>query len=220
MQEWDQYWAKDRSAAYNDFYDRVAVFYRKHIIKPYLKHYFVSCFPQGSVILHAGCGGGQVEEGFDRDYSIIGLDISRNALNLYSRHHTRSNLVLGDIKVLGIKDGSLDGIYNLGVMEHFSEDEIHIILREFHRILKKGGKVVLFWPPRFGLTVFSLKIGHFLLKIAMKRDIRLHPPEPSLIRSTTHVREVVEKAGFLLRNADFGIGDFYTYMVVVMERTD
>jgi predicted SAM-dependent methyltransferase len=31
-------------------------------------------------------------------------------------------------------------------MEHFTDKEIHRILREFHRILKPGGKIVLFWP--------------------------------------------------------------------------
>lgn len=217
MQEWDQYWAKDR-ATYNDAYDWVAVFYRKHIIRPYLRQYCNSNFPPGSVVLHAGCGGGQVEEGCGLDHSVIGLDISPNALKLYRRHHGQADLILGNIKSLGVKDGSLDGIYNLGVMEHFSESDIQLILREFHRVLKMGGVVVLFWPPRFGLTVFVLKIGHCLLNALVRKDIQLHPPEPSLIKSSSHVRDMVEKAGFTVKKTDFGIGDLYTYMVVVMEK--
>ena len=174
MQEWDTYWAKDQKA-YNTIYDSVAVFYRKYIIKPYLGRYFKKYFTSDSTILHAGCGGGQVEEGFDASFTIIGMDISHNALSLYRRCHDRSNLILGDITTIGIKDETIDGIYNLGVMEHFSEDEIHTIFREFHRIIKKNGVIVVFWPPKFGLTVIALRFGHFFLNSILQKNVQLHP---------------------------------------------
>lgn len=219
MQEWDKYWAKDQRV-HNYIYDCVAVFYRKHIIRPCLKRYFDTYFTTHSVILHAGCGGGQVEEEFEMSTTITGMDISRNALTLYSRYHRGASLILGDITSIGIKDESLDGIYNLGVMEHFSEDEIHTILQEFHRILKKEGVIVLFWPPTFGLTVIVLKIGHFFLNSVLRKNVQLHPPEPGLIKSRAHVEQIVKKAGFGLKEINFSLADAYTYMVVVMEKMD
>lgn len=219
MHEWDKYWAKDQKA-YNYIYDSIAVFYRKYIIRPYLRQYFNKYFTKDSVILHAGCGGGQVEEGFDESITIIGMDISRNALTLYHSYHDRSSLILGDITSIGIKSGTIDGIYNLGVMEHFNEDQIHAILREFHRVLKKNGVIVVFWPPKFGLTVIVLTAGHFLLNSVLRKNVQLHPPEPSLIKSKTHIEQIVKKAGFNLKETNFGLADAFTYMVVVMERMD
>lgn len=219
MDEWDTYWDKDRKA-YNTVYDKIAVFYRKYIIKPYLRRYITRYFGNGSVVLHAGCGGGQVEEGLDASITLIGMDISPNALSLYSRCHESPNLILGNIMSIGIRDESIDGIYNLGVMEHFSEEEIQVIFREFRRVLKKNGIVIAFWPPRFGLTVLVLRIGHFFLNAVSKKDVRLHPAEPSLIRSRAHVEQMVRSAGFSLREINFSPADAYTYMVVVMEKKD
>jgi ubiquinone/menaquinone biosynthesis C-methylase UbiE len=216
MKEWDEYWLK-APKTYNRVYDRVAVFYRKYIIKPYLKRYFSCYFPSNSVILHAGCGGGQVEEGIMDTGSIIGLDISMNALSLYKKNHLVSNLILGNLMITGFKDESLDGIYNLGVMEHFSEDEIHQILLEFRRILKKKGTIILFWPPRYGATVIFLKGIHFFYNSVLGKNVRLHPPEPSLVENRNHVETIVNQAGFRMLSYNFGIEDLFTYAVIVLK---
>lgn len=218
MKEWDEYWAKSPKT-HNRIYDRVAVFYRKYIIKPYLKRYFSCYFPGKPVILHAGCGSGQVEEGIIDTGSVIGFDISGNALSLYKKNHPGSNLILGDIKVTAFRDGSMDGIYNLGVMEHFSEDEIHSILSEFHRVLSREGIIILFWPPRYGATVIFLRGVHFVYNSVLGRKVRLHPPEPSLLRSRSHAESMVNRAGFRMLSYDFGIRDLFTYAVVVLEKT-
>ena len=144
-------------------YDRIAVFYREFILKPYLKKYNTKYFDENSIILHAGCGGGQVEGEIADSFSIIGMDISMNALALYKQCHTEPNLILGDISTIGIKNGSIDGIYNLGVLEHFSEEEIHKILLEFNRVLRSKGTAILFVPPEYGSTVIFFKCIHYLL---------------------------------------------------------
>jgi SAM-dependent methyltransferase len=217
MSEWDEYWAK-APKTHNRIYDRIAVFYRKYIIRPYLSRFFSRYFSGKPAILHAGCGGGQVEEGIIGTCSVIGLDISGNALALYKKNHPASDVILGDIMATGFRDESFDGIYNLGVMEHFSEDEIHRILSEFRRVLKKEGVIILFWPPEYGATVMFLKGVHFLFNTVLGKNIRLHPPEPSLIRSRSHTETLVNKAGFRMRSYDFGAGDLFTYAVVVLEK--
>lgn len=217
MSEWDEYWAK-APKTHNQVYDRIAVFYRKYIIKPYLKRFFSRYFLGKPAILHAGCGGGQVEEGIIDPASVIGLDISSNALSLYKKNHPGSNLILGDIMTTGFRDESFEGIYNLGVMEHFREDEIQRILSEFRRVLKKKGVIILFWPPRYGVTVIFLKGVHFFYNSVLGKNIRLHPTEPGLIRSKRHVETMVNKAGFRMLSYDFGMGDLFTYAVVIIEK--
>ena len=70
-----------------------------------------------------------------------------------------------------VPDSSFDGIYNLGVMEHFTEDEIMGILKEFHRVLKSNGKIILFWPPEYGLSVQFLKFAHFILNKIFRKKL-------------------------------------------------
>jgi len=217
MSEWDDYWAK-APETHNRVYDRIAVFYRKYIIKPYLKRFLSRYFEKKPALLHAGCGGGQVEEGVIDPDAVTALDISANALSLYKENHPGSNLVRGDIMATGFRAGSFDGIYNLGVMEHFSEEEINRILSEFYRGLKQEGVVILFWPPRYGATVIFLGAVHFLYNSVLGKNVRLHPPEPSLIRSRSHVETLVNRAGFRMRSYDFGTGDLFTYAVIVLEK--
>jgi SAM-dependent methyltransferase len=159
-----------------------------------------------------------VEEGIINSKFVIGLDISANALALYKKNHQDSNLIRGDVISTGFKDGSFDGIYNLGVMEHFSEDDINRILHEFHRILKNDGVIILFWPPRYGLTVLFLKGVHYFFNSVLGKKVQLHPPEPSLIRSKSHAEAMVRLAGFWLVAYDFRIADLFTYAVLVLEK--
>lgn len=219
MEEWDNYWG-EKNQIHSHIYDRVAVFYRERIIKPYLKKYIRKYFSGSVIILHAGCGGGQVEGDAAVSASTVGLDISANALTLYRQCHSDSSLILGDITSIAIKPDSIDGIYNLGVMEHFSDNEIQKILMEFHRVLRKDGVVILFWPPRYGLTVIVLKGIHFLLNSVLKKNIYLHPAEPSLIMSEEWVKRTVEDAGFGVQEINFGPADFFTYMVVVIKKNE
>jgi ubiquinone/menaquinone biosynthesis C-methylase UbiE len=83
-------------------------------------------------VLHAGCGSGQVDEYIVNYIRITALDISPNALRIYKKiHGEKCSTVLGTIFELPFPDQSFDGIYNLGVMEHFTEDDIQKILRSF-----------------------------------------------------------------------------------------
>ncbi len=109
---------------------------------------------------------------------------------------------------------SKDGIYNLGVMEHFSQEEIQIILTEFHRVLKPNGKVLIFWPPEFGVSVIFLKCVHFLLNRILNKNIYLHPEEITRIRSKKHAYQIFERANFEVVDYYFGPRDAFTYSVI------
>ena len=218
MIEWDYYWTIKKTFLHSA-YDRIAGLYRKYIIKPQLEKYVTGHFPKNSLILHAGCGGGQVEEEIADQYTIVGMDISRNAVDMYKRYHAEPKLILGDITAMGLRPGSFDGIYNLGVMEHFSEEEIHIILTEFRRILKDSGTIILFWPPENGSTVIFFKIIHFFLNSVLQRDIHFQPPEPSRVRSRSWVERILKRSGFSTEEYHFGREDLFTNVVIVGKKS-
>ena len=215
MEGWDGYWhSKKRAGGLT--YDLIAAVYRKFIIKPSLGRFFERHFVSESDVVHAGCGTGQVDTDLNRRFSITALDISPNALSIYELvNKNNPRLILGDIFALPFDNESKDGIYNLGVMEHFREEEIQRILAEFHRVLKLGGKVLIFWPPEFGLSVIFLKMVHFVLNRVLKKNIHLHPREITRVRSKKHVYQLFKKARFEVVDYYFGPRDAFTYSVIV-----
>lgn len=218
MEDWENYWAKKQNM-HTYAYDKFAIFYREYIIKPYLRKYITKYFDKNSKILHAGCGSGQVEEDIpDSTFPVIGMDISSNAISVYRQCHTNPNLIRGDTLAIGIKAESLDGIFNLGVMEHFSEDDQHKILREYHRILKPDGVAILFIPPEYGSAVIFFKIVHYLLNSILKKNIYFQPLEPCRVKSKKWIVRIMRSAGFKLIETGFAPNDFFTYMVVVIKK--
>lgn len=215
--EWDRYWVEGSSGGFS-LYGVIASFYRKFIIRPSLKRFLDRYFAPGSDILHAGCGSGQVDQGVVEDFNISVLDISPQAIKTYESNNPGvSSAVIGDIMQMPFEDRVFDGIYNLGVMEHFEEHEIKKVLKEFSRVLRDDGKAVLFWPPEYGLSVVVLKIVHGALRLFGSKK-KLHPDEISRIKSRDHIGQMLDETGFVLSHYHFGAGDFFTYAVLVLEK--
>ncbi len=214
QQEWDIYWSRQTKTS-NKIYDLIAFYYRKWILSKFLNHYIRKYFKKADKVLHAGCGGGQVDE-YIRDYiSIEALDISTLALEKYLKNNgDQSKVQLGSIFSLPYEDHSFDGIYNLGVMEHFSETEIQNILIEFRRVLKPNGSILLFWPPTYGLSVFVLDIAHWILNKFLGKSIQLHPTEISRIQSREFAKRIIERAGFKGFQYHFGLRDLCSQVVL------
>ncbi len=213
--EWDSYWTKNQTFS-QSIYRPIASFYRQFIIKKTLNHFIQQEFKTNLKLLHAGSGAGQVDEDIINKYKITALDLSKEALKLYKVYNgSKANLMLASIFDIPVKPATYDGIYNLGVMEHFTKDEDIKILKEFKRVLKDDGKIVLFWPPKFGISVAFLNTTHFILNNILKRNIRLHPDEISLIESKKQAGEVLKTGGFKMTRFYFGPKDLFTYCVVV-----
>jgi SAM-dependent methyltransferase len=218
-QGWDIYWTRGQEKS-RRIYSSIASLYRRFAIRRNLNYFIHKHFRPGARLLHAGCGSGQVDAQLSRQMRITAVDISLPALESYRRNNPGAETVRhGDILHLNdVAAESFDGAYNLGVVEHFSQDEIVQILREMGRTVKPGGKVVIFWPHRRATSVFVLKMIHRMLDFfrgKSARPLRLHPPEISLLESRDQARKVVEQAGFNLVEYYFGIRDLLVQAVVV-----
>src|SRR5205085_4252990 len=183
-QGWDSYWTRGQEKT-RRVYSFIASVYRRIAIKRNLNHFIRKHFGPGARLLHAGCGSGQVDADLSREMRITAVDISLPALESYRRNNPNAEAVRhGDILHLdGIPAEAFDGAYNLGVVEHFSHDQIVQVLRELGRAVRPGGKVVIFWPHRRATSVLVLKVVHWLLNCLhcyKGPQIRLHPAEISL----------------------------------------
>lgn len=216
--EWDEYWGKKREKA---SYDIIASFYRYRLIKPNLNKFIKKYFSKDSQLLHAGCGSGETDVDLVNYTNITALDLSDKAISRYKNiHGKKCKTMVGSIFDIPVADSSFDGIYNLGVMEHFLENEIVEILQEFNRVLLPKGKVVLFWPPSYGVSVFALRALHFVLNGVLRKGIKLHPDEPTQIKSRSQIKRLLDQSGFVLEKFSFGFRDAFTYVVVVASKKD
>ncbi len=217
-QSWDRYWElkADLDAA---AYEIIAWAYRTAVIRPRLERYVRKHFPRGSKLLHAGCGSGQVDRKLQQEMKLTALDISVPALRLYARNNPQSGrLIHGSILDIPLPGESMDGVYNLGVVEHFAASAVRRILEESWRVLSPGGKTIIFWPHQKATSVAALKAIHWFRKSVLKRGEPLHAPEISLLPSKAHALRVLREAGFEPIDYGFGCSDFWVQAVVVGQK--
>jgi dolichol-phosphate mannosyltransferase len=218
---WDEYWRD--SAADRSLFAIIAKQYRRFLISPAVRHFFRRYFRDepGRTYLHAGCGSAESDRriGYTRA-SLVLLDISPEALKIARRNATNANvhLVCGDIFNPPFRDAAFDGIWNLGVMEHFHTPEIERIFAALGRILKPGARCLIFWPPKYGLSVLALTSFLRIANAVRRTPLQLYPDEVSLFSSTGWARGLLHAAGLAVERTHFGIRDLFTYVVLVASK--
>jgi dolichol-phosphate mannosyltransferase len=218
-QNWNEYWDK-KTGKTTAAYDLIATFYRNAIIKRRLEATINREFGFGSRLLHAGCGSGQVDANLHQHAKITAIDISPSALQLYRIVNPGAQEVRhASIFDLPFENETFDGAYNLGVVEHFSHDELRRALLEVRRVLKPNGKLVVFWPHALATSVMVLNTAHWILNDVLHKDVRLRPAELSLVHSRREASNLLSSGGFDLSSYDFGMKDFFVQAVVVATRT-
>src|SRR5581483_3556657 len=102
--------------------------------------------PKEGLIVDAGCGAGRWPIHLRRlGYRVMGVDISRQAVDIARADDPGLPMMLGDVRRIPLRDGSVDAVLSLGVVEH-DERGPHEALRETRRILKAGGLLILSVP--------------------------------------------------------------------------
>ncbi len=214
-QGWDAYWEHKDDAA-NLCYAVVATIYRNLVIKRCLSSTMLRLFKNGSRVMHAGCGSGQVDTRLQKYLRITAVDISPPALQIYRRTVPRAHEVRhASILDLPFEAEAFDGIYNLGVMEHFYRPDLDTILQEFHRVLRMDGKLVLFWPHRFASSALVLDSVHALAHRSGKNELMLHPPEVTRAGGRAQMEELLAANGFRLAEYYFGPADGFVQVQLV-----
>jgi SAM-dependent methyltransferase len=105
----------------------------------------------GGLLVDVGCGTGGNLAFVERRFpgvTRLGLDFDSGAL-AYTRGRNGARgplagLVQGDGTRLPFRDGSVDCLLALDIIEHFDDDAA--LVREFHRVLRPGGEIVASVP--------------------------------------------------------------------------
>lgn len=95
-------------------------------------------------ILEIGVGTGNLASRFlQNEYDIIGIDQSREMLNVAKEKFPKLKLRLGDFLKIPFESGKFDVIVSIYAFHHLNEEENKIAIREILRVLKDDGRVVI-----------------------------------------------------------------------------
>lgn len=92
-------------------------------------------------ILDAGCGIGWLGKYKPNDLVVYGVDSNPKAVMLARKHEI---VIVGDVRNLPYPNNKFDGILAFHLIEHVQENLK--VMKEFYRVLKRGGVLVIESP--------------------------------------------------------------------------
>lgn len=101
-------------------------------------------------ILDAGCGDGRLlgelkKRGFS---NLCGIDYSERAVSFARILLPSADIKVGDLADLPYQDNYFDVVYIIETLEHIIPENIPIIIKNFNRVLKPGGKLIITVPSK------------------------------------------------------------------------
>jgi SAM-dependent methyltransferase len=157
---------------------------------------------RGHSVLDAGCGRGEVllacaEQGA----SVTGIDYAQAAVEL-SRETLAgvegADVRRGDVTDLPFGDGSFDRILFGDVIEHLDPPQADAALREFLRVLRPGGKLLIHTAPNLLFLRYGWPVARFGMKV-VGRGAAAHELDAWISQSKRY--HVNEQSVFSLRRA-------------------
>ena len=120
-----------------------------NLLVPYQELLYAICdeldIKKGEKFLEAGCGTGNLALKIKkRGGAVVGLDNSREALDIYRKKDPEAKLVLADLRgKLPFPDNYFDKIASNNTLYIIPKEKQLDTLKELYRILKPGGKIVM-----------------------------------------------------------------------------
>lgn len=113
------------------------------------RYHFVTKLIEGKAVLDVASGAGYGTALMSNACSsVIGVDISEETVAYANEKYKKDNLqfLVGSVTELNFPDKSFDIITSFETIEHISEDDQHKAMREFSRLLKDDGILIISTP--------------------------------------------------------------------------
>jgi ubiquinone/menaquinone biosynthesis C-methylase UbiE len=126
---------------YDLFYNE---FEKKGFDKIFIDEY-LEYFNPNSLICNVGCGPcGHIENYiFQKGKKVIGIDISDKCIEIANHNHPKIHFEIGDFAKLKYNENHFDGIISYYSIIDTPKIYLHKILKEFNRVLKRNGYLLL-----------------------------------------------------------------------------
>jgi len=210
---WKDYYSKEERTLFG----RLIQLFRHAIVSRSLRYWFDRVFPESGLFVEAGAGtsqaSGRVRLHNRTLIALDAVDIVIHKLNVLDLR------VQGDIAYLPFGDRSLTGIWNLGVMEHYTDNQLRIILSEFRRVLKPTGRLLMFWPPWYAPHEIVLNSMSRLAWALFGKKLVFFPDEVNRYSTRRRMSGLLASAGFQVIETRLSWRDLFCYVVVVAAPT-
>ncbi|WP_049935160.1 class I SAM-dependent methyltransferase [Haloplanus natans] len=125
--------------------------------------------PPDATVLDAGCGDG-ARTLANLPAGSVGLDLSRRGLELARETGPEARLVQGDMAALPLADDSVDAVTAYHAVFHVPRESQPDVYREFERVLRPGGRLLMTLPGSRFETVREGWMGGRMFFSAPGRD--------------------------------------------------
>ena len=218
--EWDSHWSALDDDGSRRLFGWISGLVRRLAFQRAVRHFLEKYFPAEGVFCEMGCGTGESSALVPaRVRRRLGLDFSVTALAAAKKTTCFDSHICADISQLPLRSGSLDGIWNLGVLEHLPRPLLVATLREFRTVLKPGGVAVVFWPARGNSSRWVLAPVEWVRTGITGKRYRFFPDEVMLSKSRQEAEEIFREAGLLPVEVDFSMRTWFIHRVVVARNT-
>jgi SAM-dependent methyltransferase len=158
-------------------------------------------------VLDAGCATGKFSaeaQPYTNKFKTVGIDI----LESVSQNARVDFRICGNVNQLPFADHSFHVIYARWLVEHLEHPVI--AFREFHRVLKPGGRLALFTTNLLHYYGATAKLTPHWFHLWFNRKVRGFCEDdifPTYYRANTRWRldELLQNAGFRLRDVEIGL---------------
>lgn len=163
---------------------------------------------QGMRVLSVGCGSGAFEKLIlNQNNSVVGVDISDVLVRIALSQGIDAGI--GDVRSLCFHDGSFDACFCGGVLHHVP-NEIDIALEEIHRVLKLGGRLLVFEPNMNLRNKIFLPLGRLWgTRTQNERPFVLEKFEEKIIKAGFDISKVVRLRNVVILGESFVSGLVY-----------
>jgi len=128
-----------------EVYDKISAHFSETRYKPWPQvSEFLNSLEKDSYVLDVGCGNGKYLS-VNENLNMFGTDRSGNLLSIAKEKNLNSQFFVADSLKLPVRSESFDAAISIAVIHHFSNELLRIqALREILRIVKKGGKILVY----------------------------------------------------------------------------
>lgn len=127
--------------------------------------------PPGARVIDAGCGIAATVHGLSRaGFQAYGIDYAEKTINAIRTLHPQLKVDVADVRAMPFDDCSIDGVWSLGVIEHFF-DGFDALIAESYRVLRPGGYLFLTVPVISPLKSLKIRMKQYPEFDPAKRDL-------------------------------------------------
>jgi SAM-dependent methyltransferase len=211
---WSKHWSESNQAS---LFQKLFSIFRRAVTARAIR-YFLDCyFPYSGIFVEAGSGTSETSVRIEKNNHsrlLVAVDIVLPVVSICDP--IMDVKVCGDIFHLPFQGNSIDGIWNVGVMEHFTSNQIDQILREFHRVLRHESPVILLWPGTDSTPQRMLRLVEKIINLKKKGPKFLfHPEEISQLSSMKEGHDFLERNGFAVLHIDYGFRNLLAFKTLI-----